>query len=152
LIAEAARRGELVSEPGGLVRLAGKAPGLDPKRAEHAESLRRALLDARYLPPSPEELAARTGLARKEVDSLLEHLVDANSVQRVTPEFFLAREHFDAARDAIVENCRAHGALDIPSLRDKLGTSRKFLIPLLEHFDAQGLTIRQGGHRVLKRR
>jgi len=152
LVAEAARRGELVSEPGGLVRLAGKAPGLDPKRAENAESLRRALLDARYLPPSPEELATRTGLARKEVESLLEHLVDANSVQRVTPEFFLAREHFDAARDAIVENCRAHGALDIPSLRDKLGTSRKFLIPLLEHFDVQGLTIRQGGHRVLKRR
>jgi len=31
-------------------------------------------------------------------------------------------------------------------------TSRKFLIPLLEHFDAQGLTIRQGGNRILKRR
>ena len=42
-------------------------------------------------------------------------------------------------------------ALGIPELRDRLGTSRKFLIPMLEYFDAQGLTIRQGGHRVLKR-
>ena len=56
------------------------------------------------------------------------------------------------ARAAIVANCEAHGHLEIPGLRDKLGTTRKFLIPLLEYFDAQGLTLRQAGHRVLKRR
>jgi selenocysteine-specific elongation factor len=152
LLEEAARRGMLVSEPGGLVRPAGKAPDLEPKRAELAAKLREALVGARFVPPSPEELAGRLGKPRKEVESLLEHLCDTGAVQRVGPEFYLAREHYDAARAAIVENCSAHGALDIPSLRDQLSTTRKFLIPLLEHFDAQGLTIRQGGHRVLKKR
>jgi selenocysteine-specific elongation factor len=152
LLAEAARRGLLVSEPGGLVRPAGKKPELDTKLTESAERVRRLLLEARFTPPSPEELATRLGIAPKEIASLLEHLADTNAVHRVAPDFHLAREHFEAARAAIVENCGAHGALDIPSLRDKLATTRKFLIPLLEHFDAQGLTIRQGGHRVLKRR
>jgi hypothetical protein len=32
-----------------------------------------------------------------------------------------------------------------------LGTTRKFLIPLLEHLDAIGVTLRQGAHRVLRR-
>jgi hypothetical protein len=50
---------------------------------------------------------------------------------------------------------RAHGrarrgAIDIPALRDELGTTRKYLIPLLEHFDAQGLTVRHGERRTLR--
>jgi len=59
---------------------------------------------------------------------------------------------FEEARVAVVENCERHGKLEIPELRDRLGTTRKFLIPLLEYFDAAGVTLRQGGHRVLKKR
>ena len=55
-------------------------------------------------------------------------------------------------RAAVVENCTKNGALDIPSLRDRLKTSRKYLIPLLEHLDATGVTLRQGAHRVLRKR
>ena len=40
----------------------------------------------------------------------------------------------------------------VPNDADALKTTRKFLIPLLEYFDVQGVTLRQGGHRVLKRR
>jgi selenocysteine-specific elongation factor len=58
----------------------------------------------------------------------------------------------DEAKAAVVANCERNGQLVIPELRDALATSRKFLIPLLEHLDAQGVTLRQGGHRVLKRR
>jgi selenocysteine-specific elongation factor len=152
LLEEAARRKLLVVEPGGLVRPAHRANDLDPTRAALAEKLLFDFSAARFMPPSPEELALRHASSKKDVESLLEHLSDTNAVQRVTPDFYLAREHFEAARAAIVDNCAAHGALDIPTLRDALGTTRKFLIPLLEFFDAQGLTIRQGGHRVLKKR
>ena len=34
--------------------------------------------------------------------------------------------------------------------RDLVGTSRKFAVPLLEYFDATGVTIRTGDARVLK--
>jgi hypothetical protein len=51
---------------------------------------------------------------------------------------------------AIRRNCLAHAeALDIPALRDELDTSRKYLIPLLEHVDALGLTVLRGGVRRL---
>ena len=41
--------------------------------------------------------------------------------------------------------------LEIPELRDELGTSRKYLIPLLEHVDAMGLTRLRAGERRLLR-
>jgi selenocysteine-specific elongation factor len=34
-------------------------------------------------------------------------------------------------------------------LRQALGTSRRVIIPLLEHFDKLGLTRREGDNRVL---
>jgi selenocysteine-specific elongation factor len=38
------------------------------------------------------------------------------------------------------------------ALRDSLGVSRKYAIPLLEYFDAQGFTKRVGDVRVLRSR
>ena len=87
-----------------------------------------------------------------EVRAALELLVDRGEVRAVTREFLLESTVYEEGRQEIVDNCTRHGSLDIPSLRDRLGTTRKYLIPLLEHFDAQGLTLRQGGNRVLKRR
>ncbi len=46
---------------------------------------------------------------------------------------------------------KAHGGeVVIPELRDALATSRKFMIPLLEHFDGAGLTARRGEKRFLR--
>ena len=63
-------------------------------------------------------------------------LVDQWAIARIAPDLYLVRERVDQARDELVANCRAHGHLEIPDLRDRLGTTRKFLIPLLEYFDA----------------
>mgnify|MGYP003346877716 FL=1 len=54
------------------------------------------------------------------------------------------------AMHAVRANCLAHAeVLDIPALRDAFDTSRKYLIPLLEHLDAAGLTVLRGGVRRL---
>jgi selenocysteine-specific elongation factor len=46
---------------------------------------------------------------------------------------------------------RNGGAVTLAQLRDELGTSRKFAQALLEHFDAEKLTIRRGDEHVLRR-
>jgi selenocysteine-specific elongation factor len=38
----------------------------------------------------------------------------------------------------------------VSSFRQALGTSRKYAVPILEHFDATGVTKRQGDVRVLR--
>ena len=67
---------------------------------------------------------------------------------------FFAREAADAAREAVfAEFRRAQAAgeeFSASIYREKLGTSRKYAIPLLEHFDAAGLTARKGASRVLR--
>jgi selenocysteine-specific elongation factor len=46
---------------------------------------------------------------------------------------------------------RNGGAVTLAALRDEIGTSRKFAQALLEHFDAEKLTIRRGDVHVLRR-
>ena len=82
----------------------------------------------------------------------MELLVDQDKVHHVGAGVFLSETSMSRAREAVRSNCEENGELDIPTLRDQLGTTRKFLIPLLEHFDATGLTVRAGANRVLKRR
>ncbi len=59
---------------------------------------------------------------------------------------------FERAKALVIANCTKHGHLEIPELRDALATSRKYLIPLLEHFDTKSVTTRLGANRVLKKR
>ena len=44
-----------------------------------------------------------------------------------------------------------HGEITVAVLRDQLGTSRKYALAVLEHFDATRLTRRVGDKRVLAR-
>jgi selenocysteine-specific elongation factor len=151
LLEEGATRGELVLHPGGRLSLAGREVELDEATRERVERLEATLEAAAFQPPDLGELAAALGSPVEALRPLLEMLVDAGRVVPLGSDLFLSEARAASAREAVRANCERHGHLEIPELRDALGTSRKFLIPLLERFDLEGLTLRQGGHRVLKR-
>lgn len=152
LLEEEARRGGLTLEAGGRVRVAGREVGLDERSRELIAGALERLTAAAFQPPSLGELSEALATREEELRPLVELLVDQEELVALTSELFLPREVAERGREAVRANCEAHGQLEIPALRDALGTSRKFLIPLLERFDAEGLTLRQGGHRILKRR
>ena len=156
-----AERGDVELYPGGAVGLRGLENPLSDPELALLDSLQQRLDRAGFKPPTVEELsvgvsADEEGLLQQSpteiVGSLLELLMDRGQVHHVGGGVFLSEGSMELAREAVRSSCEADGKLDIPSLRDKLGTTRKFLIPLLEHFDAVGLTARVGANRVLKRR
>lgn len=144
--------GALTVEAGGRVGIAGRKVELDPETQALSEALMKVLEAGKLQPPTPEDAASKIGTNEARVRELLALQCDLGLVGRVGGDFFVAGSELQRASTAIVENCERNGQLVIPELRDVLGTTRKYLIPLLEYFDAQGLTLRQGGHRVLKRR
>ena len=147
-----AREKTLELQPGGLVKPLGRAATTDTETEEAARLLHAALGKDPFQPPAPAELLAALKLSEKRLRALFELLVDRGVVHRVNPEIWMTQAAFEDARAAVVANCQKNGSLDIPSLRDALKTSRKYLIPLLEHLDASGVTLRQGANRVLRKR
>ena len=49
----------------------------------------------------------------------------------------------------LVNYLNKNGEIDVSTFRSLIGTTRKFAVPLLNYFDTQGITIRQGDVRVL---
>jgi len=146
-----AKRVEL--EPGGGVRAARKETDLSAAQKALRERALARLESAGCQPPTDDELAAECGVPRVALDLVLKRLVDERAAARVAPDLHFAASAIDGAKEAIVRNCAAHGGeLDLPSLRDELRTTRRFLIPLVEWLDTTGFTTRLGARRILKRR
>jgi len=102
-----------------------------------------------FRPPVLDELAQATGLRDDALLSLIDRATDESLIDKVGDHYYGART-IRTVLMAVRENCLANDeVLDIPKLRDRLDTSRKFLIPLLEYVDSLGLTVLRGGVRRL---
>lgn len=145
-------QGTLVVESGGRIALKGREIKLDADTQALNDRLLGLLAAGGLAPPTPADLAPGAKANEARVREVLTMQCDLGQTGRVAADIFVLTSELERVRVAITENCERNSKLVIPELRDVLGTSRKFLIPLLEYFDAQGLTLRQGGHRVLKRR
>lgn len=107
--------------------------------------IRAALRARRFDPPSRKELAP-TPQAQKA----LRFLCDTGEVLHLGNEVILSASAFAEMKERVTATLRTRGATTTSELRQTLGTTRRVLVPVLEHFDRIGLTIRQGDRRSLR--
>ena len=107
----------------------------------------RILEEAELSPPSLAELELSTG--RHDVAAILRLAAQTGRVEAVERERYYARPALDRFTATLADIGRTR--LIAPSdIRDRLGISRKFMIPLLEWADAKGITERVGDQRRLR--
>lgn len=158
LVSELARAGDYAEEPGGGLRSVKSTSDLSGPEAVLREKVLTRIRSARFQPPSKEKLALECGVGAPALDRVLRRLVDEQRLARISAEFYFASEHVEAVKAVITRQCSerptAGGAaeVDLPRLRDELGTTRRWLIPLVEWLDASGFTTRLGNRRILRRR
>ena len=76
-------------------------------------------------------------------------LVDAGRAYRVSADLFFDAQAISEAKEALAAHLKAGGPGTAAALKEVMGTSRKFAMPLLERFDAEGFTRRNGDEREL---
>jgi selenocysteine-specific elongation factor len=144
-VADAAAAGRLRLTDG-IAVLSGFAPRVQGGDAE-IDRVIRILEEADLAPPSLPELEQQTG--RRDIDAILRLAARSGRVEAVERSRYYARPALDRFAAALAELGR--DSLIAPSdLRDRLGISRKFMIPLLEWADAKGITERVGDRRRLR--
>jgi selenocysteine-specific elongation factor len=119
-----------------------------------------------YLPNSVPELGNRTEAAERiefeleaagtnpiKVDDreLAAFLEGQGRLVRVGDGLAVSTASYEDARRAVVEECERAGSIRLARFRDLLGVGRRSAQLLLERFDADGLTLRVGEERVLRR-
>jgi selenocysteine-specific elongation factor len=86
----------------------------------------------------------------REFDKTLEGLVRAGAVLRMKDLYFDPKE-VDALKEKLVSFLAKRGEIAVPEFKELCGLTRKYLIPLLEHFDLTKVTLRVGDKRVLRK-
>jgi selenocysteine-specific elongation factor len=137
-----------LTEGGAAVRKPGWQAALKARAGAASGRLAQRLADARWQIPTVAELEKE--FSDPSVPALLAHLAREGSVERVDQERYAQKQALEEFRRAVEETLRELGAATPAQFRDRLGLTRKYLIPLLEWADRRGITSRQGDTRVLR--
>jgi selenocysteine-specific elongation factor len=134
-----------------IVRLTGQRSNVSADSGALRQKVAAALHAGGYEPPSPAELAARLGASDKELVEHLHLLVRERAAVKVKGDLFYAPEPLAEIRAKLTAFLREKKEITPNEFRELTGLSRKFMIPLLEYFDQEKLTIRAGDKRLLRR-
>ncbi len=143
VLADRQKHGQVVQN-GGVAHL----PGFEPAVAGGAGQVDRlvaAVTAAGLAPPTVTELAAETGLT--DAGAALRIAAREGRVEPVEEGRYYSREALQGFEAALRELARDGGEVTPARLRERLGLSRKYLIPLLEWADRRGITTRTGDVR-----
>src|SRR6266704_324941 len=131
---------------GGFIRLPGFIPTFTAAKQQQVEQLLRQFREHPYTPPGRTESEAIVGA--EALAALIEQgrLVKLGSSSDAV--LFL-RESYEEAIAKLVAYLREHGKMTAAEARDVLATTRKYILPLLEHMDERRITRRIGDERIL---
>jgi selenocysteine-specific elongation factor len=105
---------------------------------------------ARFAPPEPSSFAGAAGGNAANLRDLFEVCVAEGHLVHVAGDVYLHAEAEAEMRRLVTERLSAGGpGLTVAEIRDLLGTTRKFAVPLCEYLDRAGVTTRAGDLRLL---
>ncbi|MGH2808686.1 MAG: selenocysteine-specific translation elongation factor [Actinomycetota bacterium] len=129
-----------VVEEGPVLRLASHSVQLAPEQAAARDLVVAAIEAGGFQPPLAKDLDASTDLVRA--------LVDSGELVKIG-DFYLTGAQARDARARVRAAIEERGPITVAEIRDLLGTSRKYAVPLCEWLDATGATRRHGDTRAL---
>jgi selenocysteine-specific elongation factor len=136
--------GNLLEEAGPLVLLPGHTIRFNPQQKRQVDQLLARFAAAPYAPPSVKECQADVG------EDLLAALVELGDLIPLSAEVIFRRVDYEKMVADIRHLLQNRGTLTAAEARDHFNTSRRYILALLEHLDAIGITQRDGDLRRLK--
>lgn len=144
-LALAAARGDLAAERD-RVLLPGRTVELTPEQERAAAAVEEQALAAGYSPPTLAEL--RAGLAGEALEELVLYLQEQGRIAWLNDDLIIHPQRLARARELTRGWLQERGRMTVAEFRDLLGTTRKYALPLLDHFDTERWTRRSGDDRV----
>lgn len=122
------------------------------KQKQLIDSVEELFRERLFNPPNSKEVAEHLNSTQQDADKTIKILTEQGRLVRVENVHLFHCEAIEEAgkrlRDFIGEN----GCLESVKFKYLIDTTRKYAIPLLDHFDRIGVTSRAGNTRYLKNR
>jgi selenocysteine-specific elongation factor len=125
-----------------------------PKLSSNLRKLKErvvlAFKEGRFAPPEPGSFANQAGGNAASLRDLFDVCVADGDLVKITDDIYLHTEVEADMRRMLHEKLSGGGpGLTVADIRDLLGTTRKYAVPLCEYLDRVGVTRREGDLRLL---
>jgi selenocysteine-specific elongation factor len=122
-------------------------PSLPSGLLSAAENMRAALSARRFDPPDRKEFSQD-----RKLQQALRFLIDKGEIVEISREIVVLREAAEQMQNTVADFLSENGSATASQLRQKIGTTRRVIIPFLEYLDRTGVTRRIGDERVLAKK
>jgi selenocysteine-specific elongation factor len=126
------------------------APAAGPSEA--ALRLAALLREDAERPRTDHQLTEAAGLGTRDARNAWREIERAGLAIRVGENLHFDPDALDRLLALVTDICRREGGGTIAQVRDELGTNRRYAQALLEHLDAEKVTVRRGDQHVLRER
>jgi selenocysteine-specific elongation factor len=143
--------GRVLVRDGSLLRLPDHVVTLRADEQGIAGRIRALLAQTPMMPPDVKQIERDLGVASTKLIEVLRVLERERTIVRVSPELYFLRDSIDTVKSELQRHLSERSEITAATFRDLFGTTRKYAIPLLEYLDREGVTVRVGDTRRLKR-
>jgi len=150
LLLETFETEKVIVRDGNFLRLPEHRINLSDKEKALTEKINAILAKSPMTPPELKQIEKVLGMGRAKLMEVIRVMEREKSIVRVATDLYYLPECVDKVRGLLYKYLSDNNEITAANFRDLLGSSRKYTIALLEHFDREGITLRVGDARRLK--
>jgi selenocysteine-specific elongation factor len=143
------KKGEIVVEKE-IVRMSTHRVDLKGELGELRNRIAALYSESGLTPPTIKEVMERFAYRKAAVESVLNVMVREGKLIKISEDLYFSKEVLFTLRENYKNLLMREGKATPLSFKGLTNLSRKYIIPLMEYFDATKLTIRTGEYRILR--
>jgi len=111
--------------------------------------IKKEFLEGGFKPPKVEDVLNNNNIDGKQGAKVFKALIQLGELVKITEDVVFHKRCYEKGKKVLISYLKYNKTITLAEFRDLLRTSRKFALPLLEHFDEIKLTKRIEDKRML---
>ncbi len=116
---------------------------------EIKEELIHLYISNNFMPPKKEDIYQELKYDKNQVEQVLNALISNEDIIQLNSEICLHKSSYEEAQNILIDYLNKNSSITVAEYRDVLNTNRKVALGLLEYFDQEKITKRDGDIRSL---
>jgi len=130
----------------GIIFLLSRKPKISSQQKVLISKMLKILKDNPTNPPNEKTLISQIAGSKEIIDFLIQE----GEIVKLSDGILLESNNYDIMKNKLIDFLKINGSISIAQVRELLGISRKYIIPLLNKMDEEKITQRKENVRILK--
>ena len=130
----------------GIIFLPSRKPKISSQQKALISKILKILKDNPNNPPNEKTLISQIAGGKE----IINFLIQEGEIIKLSDGILLESKNYDIIKNKLIDFLKINGSISISQVRELLGISRKYIIPLLNKMDEEKITQRKENVRILK--